>query len=185
MKKILKIIAIGFISFYFLSCDRGNNHPGHIFFPDMAYSTAYETYSENPVFEEGVTMRLPAEGTVARENFPYPYEKTDQDRVIAANFLENPFDSNEDNLERGRKMYEVYCMICHGDKGDGMGSLYTSGKYNYPPASLLSEKMLSAPLGDFYHVITVGHGIMAEHGSMIQPADRWKISLYVKEILQD
>ena len=61
---------------------------------------------------------------------------------------------------------------------------FTSGKYTYPPASLISEKMLAAPDGDIYHVITAGFGIMPEHGSMIRPDDRWKIALYIKNELQ-
>ena len=82
-------------------------------------------------------------------------------------------------------MYGIYCMQCHGEKGDGQGSLYVNKKYTYPPASLLSEKMLANPEADIYHVTTVGHGIMGEHGTMIQPDDRWKIAMYIKQELQN
>jgi len=166
------------------SCDHDKNNPGHIFYPDMAHSRAFETYSENPVFSEGYTMREPAVGTIPRNAIPYPYEKSDEDRLLAAKSLVNPLEMNQEILERGQKMYEVYCQMCHGPQGDGKGSLYTSGKYTFPPASLLSEKMMVAPNADIYHVITVGHGIMAAHGTMIRPEDRWKISMYVKEVLQ-
>jgi len=103
---------------------------------------------------------------------------------LAAITLVNELEVNRENLQRGEKMYGVYCMQCHGEKGDGQGSLYVNKKYTYPPASLLSEKMMTTPEGDMYHVITVGNGIMAEHGSMIQPDDRWKITMYIKEKLQ-
>lgn len=166
------------------SCDRDKNTTGYIFYPDMAYSQSYETYTPNPVFEDGYTMRDPAEGTVPRNAIPYPYEKTDEDRLLAAKSLINPVELNDDVLARGKRMYEVYCQICHGPQGDGKGSLFTSGKYTFPPASLLSEKMMAAPDGDIFHVITVGHGIMPAHGTMIRPEDRWKISTYVKEVLQ-
>lgn len=166
------------------SCDRDKNTTGYIFYPDMTYSRSYETYSPNPIFEDGYSMRNPAEGTVPRNAIPYPYKKMDEDRLLAAKSLENPFDLNAEILERGKRMYEAYCQICHGPQGDGLGSLFTSGKYPYPPASLLSEKMLDAPEGDIYHVITVGHGIMPEHGTIVRPEDRWKISMYVKEVLQ-
>jgi hypothetical protein len=182
-KKIFHTLWI-FAIFTLASCDRDDNSPGYIFYPDMAYSRSYETYSPNPVFENGYTMRDPAEGTIPRDVVPYPYEKNDEDRLMAAKTLINPIDLNTEALERGKKMYEVYCQICHGPQGDGKGYLFTSGKYTYPPASLISEKMLLAPKGDIFHVITVGHGIMAAHGTMVQTEDRWKISMYVKEVLQ-
>jgi hypothetical protein len=180
---IFKALAL-FAIVALTSCDRDKNNPGHIFYPDMAHSQAFETYSENPVFSEGYTMREPAAGTIPRNAIPYPYEKTDEDRLLAAKSLSNPLEMNQEILERGKKMYEVYCQVCHGPQGDGKGYLFTSGKYTFPPASLLSEKMMGAPDADIYHVITVGHGIMAAHGTMIRPEDRWKISMYVKEVLQ-
>jgi mono/diheme cytochrome c family protein len=184
VRKNLLLVLWVFMMFALISCDRDDNSPGYIFYPDMAYSRSYETYSPNPVFENGYTMRDPAEGTIPRDVIPYPYEKNDEDRAIAAKNLVNPIDLNTEVLERGKKMFEVYCQICHGPQGDGKGYLFTSGKYPFPPASLLSDKMLQAPGGDIFHVITVGHGIMAAHGTMVQPEDRWKISMYVKEVLQ-
>jgi mono/diheme cytochrome c family protein len=96
----------------------------------------------------------------------------------------NELESTPENLQQGKTEYGIFCAQCHGDNGDGQGSLYVNKKYPYPPASLLSEKMMANTEAEIYHVITVGHGIMAEHGSMIQPADRWKIAMYVKHVLQ-
>lgn len=77
----------------------------------------------------------------------------------------------------------MYCLNCHGISGDGQGNLYTSKKYPYPPANLLSDKIVGNPEGEIYHVISVGWGIMGEHGTMIQPDDRWKIVLYIENQL--
>jgi len=44
--------------------------------------------------------------------------------------------------------------------------------------------MKAVPDGEIYHVITSGYGVMGAHGSQIIPDDRWKIVLYVKDILQ-
>lgn len=166
------------------SCDYQRNTTGWQYFDDMAKSPAYETYTPNPNFADNKTMQPPVEGTIPREMVPYAFEKSDEDRLLAAKTLVNPLEWNTEAQERGKKMYEVYCMICHGPQGDGKGSLFTSGKYPYPPASLISEKMMGAPEGDIYHVITAGFGIMAEHGSMIRPEDRWRIALYIKNVLQ-
>lgn len=166
------------------SCDSDRRNTGYEYFDDMAHSTAYESYTANPNFADGKTMQAPVAGTIPRGTVPYAYEKTDEDRILAATTLVNELELSKENLQRGEKMYGVYCLQCHGEKGDGQGALYVNKKYPYPPASLLSEKMMPASEGDMYHVITVGHGIMAEHGSMIQPEDRWKITMYIKNELQ-
>ena len=61
---------------------------------------------------------------------------------------------------------------------------YTSGKFTIQPASLVSDRMLIAPIGEVYHVITMGWNTMGAHGPQIRPDDRWKIALYVKNTLQ-
>ncbi len=186
-KNINKVLVFAFLLGTFAlvsSCDYDRRTTGWEYFDDMAHSTAYESYTTNPNFADGKTMQPPVVGTIPRGIVPYAYEKTDKDRTLAAVTLVNELDVNKENLQRGEKMYGVYCLQCHGEKGDGQGALYVNKKYPYPPASLLSDKMLPASDGDMYHVITVGHGIMAEHGSMIKSEDRWKITMYIKEELQ-
>lgn len=166
------------------ACDYNRRTTGWDYAGDMIVSPAYESYTANPNFADGKTMQPPVKGTIPRGIIPYPYTKTDEDRIIAAENLVNPVELSPDNLERGKTEYKIFCQQCHGEKGDGQGSLYVSKKYPYPPANLLSDKMKANPEADIYHVITVGYGIMAEHGSMIQPEDRWKIAMYVKDVLQ-
>lgn len=171
--------------FAFSSCDYNRKTTGWEYFDDMAHSSAYESYTANPNFKDGKTMQPPVEGTIPRGMIPYSYEKSDEDRAIAATTLINTLESSTENLKEGKRKYDIFCMSCHGEKGDGQGNLYVNKKYPYPPASLLSEKMLANPEAEIYHVIAVGHGIMAEHGSMIQPEDRWKIAMYIKQELQN
>lgn len=178
------LLAFALLAFAFTSCDYTRKTPGWQYFDDMVESAAYESYTVNPNFADGKTMQPPVAGTIPRGMIPYPYQKTDEDRVLAAQSLVNDVPLTEDNLARGKKQYGIYCAQCHGEKGDGQGQLYVRKKYTYPPANLLSEKMLANPEADIYHVITVGYGIMAAHGSMISPDDRWMISMYIKNELQ-
>lgn len=185
VKRTLKtIVLIGFAAVLFSSCDYNRRTTGWDYAGDLINSDAYETYSENPVFKNGRTMQPPVEGTIPRDFMPFAYHKTDEDRALAAQNLVNNLASTNENLERGKVAYGIYCMQCHGEKGDGQGSLFVNKKFNYPPGNLLSEKMRANPEADIYHVITVGWGIMAEHGSLIEPADRWKIAMYIKQELQ-
>ena len=56
----------------------------------MFYSTAYETYSKNPNFEDGMTMRVPVPGTVPRDFTPFEYTNDPESRIKAGKELVNP-----------------------------------------------------------------------------------------------
>lgn len=183
MKQLL--IPVGLILVLFSSCDRTRSSTGWDYMPDMYYSEGYETWAPNENFEDGLTMRTPVEGTVPRDMVPFPYEKTDEDRLLAGAELVNPVEPTAGNIERGKEAYQVFCMNCHGEKGDGQGYLFTSQRYPYPPASLVNEKVRGLPDGEIYHAITVGYGVMGAHGAMISQPERWKIIHYIREELQN
>jgi len=167
-----------------ISCDRTRSSTGWDYMPDMYYSNAYETYTPNPNFEDRLTMRTPVEGTVPREMVPFAWENTEEDRLAAGEALSNPLENSPENLIQGEEAYGIFCLSCHGPAGDGQGYLYTSERYPYPPASLISEEASALKDGEIYHSITVGYGIMGAHGGMIRSADRWKIILHIRENLQ-
>lgn len=184
-KKILTVIsAFSIIVLVSSSCDRKRNDKGYEYFPDMAHSLAYETYAPNNVVRAGESMLLPAPHTVPMEMQPYMYAPTPEGRELAAKELTNPYEMTEEGLIRGKEQYKIFCAHCHGDAGDGQGFLYTSGRYTFKPASLVSEKMLASNEADIFHVITVGYQVMGPHGHMIRPVDRWMIAMYVKNELQ-
>ena len=183
----MKIVSVPYVFLMLVvvvvtSCERNNNTPGYNYFPDMAYSRAYETYSENPNFNDGKTMREPEPGTVPRGIVPFPYEKTEEDLARAGKELSNPFVFSAEMLARGKEMYTWMCQQCHGEEGDGLGFLYTEKLYTYPPASLIAGQAVNRSDGEIYHVITVGKNVMGAHGSLIRPEDRWKIVMYVRKL---
>lgn len=182
IRKSLSVFIIAIL--IFSACDRDRNHPGHSYFPDMAESRAYESYTANPNFADSITARLPVKGTIPRGTLPYTLEKSDENRAFAGENLTNPTLINDDNLKIGKEKYEIFCIYCHGEVGDGQGYLVTSGRYPYQAANLLSDKMKKAPDGEIFHVISVGWGIMGAHASQISQEDRWRITAYVKNRLQ-
>ncbi len=182
--KILNSIWIVLV--LMVSCDVDRNEPGYSYFPDMEQSRSYETYSENPVLPDGITNMLPVENTVPRGVIPYDFVKTDENRKLAGVELQNPYLSKGvDSLAvvEGKRLYTIYCWHCHGDKGDGKGFLYTSGKYSFPPASLLADRVALNPDGEIFHVISVGFGVMGAHQGQIEEDDRWKIISYIRKEL--
>jgi len=180
--KTLSLSVLLLCSLVFWSCKRDNNSTGYAYFPDMAYSNAYETYSPNPNFVDGKTMQPPVPGTVSREMIPYQFTRSFDDQQRAGRELVNLYQPTADILERGKEQYNIFCVSCHGASGKGDGHLVTSKLFTAIPISLASEYVQAKPDGEIYHVITLGSlsGLMGAHGSQIKPEDRWKIVTYVK-----
>lgn len=174
-----------------ISCDKDPNDTGLEYAPDMYVSVPYEPYSQvaqNSVNPMGINMRRPVAGTIPRQvgfegELPvelmlnYPLAKDDLE--LAASSLKNPIPSSSAVLEEGKVLYTKYCMPCHGDKGDGNGSVgeIYGGVPNYKASYIVNQSS-----GHIYHVITKGKGRMYPHGSQILPADRWKIVHYVNQL---
>jgi mono/diheme cytochrome c family protein len=165
-------------------CDRDRNHPGWDYFPDMFYSTAYETYAVNPNFADGKTLREPVKGTVSREMTVFPYSLADGERARAGKELSNPFKADAETLAKGKKVYDIFCLQCHGSDGNGTGHLYSSGVYPLKPRSLVGDVARNLKDGEIYYSVTLGFGSMGPHGAQIKPDDRWKLITYIREDLQ-
>lgn len=182
----LKLIPLILVAALWLSaCDRSREDKGYEYFPDMAHSSAYQTYSENPAMDDGRTMRKPVAGTVPRHLQPYPYSADFEGREQAGKHLFNPLTIHAQTLEEGKALYQIFCAQCHGTQGDGKGWLHTSGKYIIPPSNLQDPLLASKPAGELFHVISAGWGVMGPHASLISPDDRWKIVAFIEQIIQE
>jgi len=180
-----KTLFLVFLLMNLYSCNRNRNNPGWDYFPDMFYSTAYETYSKNPNFENGMTMRVPVPGTVPRDFTPFEYTNDPESRIKAGKELANPFLMTPEALSGGKVIYTTFCIGCHGIAGKGDGHLYTSGLYPIKPLSLSGDTASKLKDGEIYHTITLGIRSMGAHGSQIRPDDRWKLVLYTRKLQED
>ena len=113
-------------------------------------------------------------GTVPRGFEPYPYTK---DPEAAGRELKNPLEPTKTVLVRGQAVFNTYCIVCHGPRGEGNG--YIIPKFPQPP-SLQSDKVRGWPDGRIYHVITIGQGLMPSYASQVSTGDRWAAILYVR-----
>jgi mono/diheme cytochrome c family protein len=164
------------------SCDRQRSMRGYDFIPDMVYSQEYETYSTNPNFRDSSTMRIPVDGTVPRGFIPFRYTIDSASRLRAGNELKNPFIPTGDVLARGKLIFTTFCIGCHGAQGKGDGQLFSSGLYPLKPRDISGVPTSKLRDGEIYHTITLGFGSMGAHGAQINPDDRWKLVLYVREL---
>ena len=180
--KILKSVFLVFWLANLYACNRDRNNPGWDYFPDMFYSTAYETNSKNQNFEDGLTMRTPVPGTIPRDFTPFEYTNDAESRVRAGKELLNPIMPTPETLLRGKLVYTTFCFGCHGISGEGDGHLFTSGLYPLKPLSISGNNAAKLKDGEIFHTITLGIRSMGAHGSQIRPEDRWKLVLYIRKL---
>lgn len=95
--------------------------------------------------------------------------------------LENPHPVTEASLANGRMYYQINCAVCHGDLGDGQGSLAKlNPAYMFSP-SLLVEQALGRSDGYLWGMMRNGRGLMPSY-ARIEEADRWDVVNYVRAL---
>lgn len=174
-----KALTLFIFSSLFISC-QDEGEPNYQYMPDMYESIGYETYGEYQVFENGQEAKLPVEGTIPRGWMPYDYENTPAGLANAKAGLQNPLPYTQDNLTEGKQLYTIYCAICHGDKGDGKGTLVDREKILGVPS--YDDVGRAITEGSVYHVMYYGINNMGSYASQTSIKERWQIDHYVMSL---
>jgi len=180
MKRVIKNSIVLFVLITLItSCDKSKRKPNLQYMPNMAEPVGYETYGVNPIFANNMEARMPVEGTVARNaELPFEYENSIEGYKLAKSELKNPLDSSKIDLEKGKKLYEIYCTSCHGKKGEGQGELVKREKFLGIP----KYKDRDITEGSIYHVIMYGKNMMGSHASQLTEEERWQVVAYVQKL---
>lgn len=143
--------------------------------PHMADSPAVKAQHLGP-FGEG--MRVPPEGTLSQTGLPaYAYAN---DPEGAGRELKNPLERTWGVLEKGQKVFNNFCIVCHGPKAEGDGLIIP--KFPRPP-TLHTEKVAKQwSDGRIFHVITIGQNLMPSYASQLEPEERWAVIHYLREL---
>lgn len=177
MKSLYKVIAVIGISFLASSCF-DKSKPNYQFFPNMYEAVPYETYSEHDVFKDGKEGQLPVSGTIKRGFVPFEIPNTTEGYALAKETLKSPLDSTSLDAEKGKELYNIYCAICHGEKGDGKGNLVKREKFLGVP----NYKDREITEGSIYFVITYGLNSMGSHANQLSQEERWQVTDYVLKL---
>ena len=178
MKTIYKITILLGLSALVTSC-HDNLKPNYQYMPNMYEPVSYNTYSESSAFKNGKEGQLPAEGSLNRGFEVYEYENSTAGYDLAKANLKSPLDSlSTEDLEKAKGLFEIYCAICHGNAGNGMGKLVTQGKFLGVPN--YKDRVITT--GSVFHVQTYGLNSMGAYSNQLNAHERWLVATYVMKL---
>jgi len=130
-------------------------------------------------FEAGAldsgAQRMPPPGAV-----PVTGEEDSLDILTELKGLRNPVPPGAASLERGRILYNSYCIVCHGPAGHSDGTVVS--KF-VPPPDITQPTTQQRSDGYIYAMIKQGRGLMPKYGDKIRDAtDRWDVVNYVRKL---
>ena len=164
------------------ACTREQWHraPG----PDDVVSAVpwFSTMKRGPAIQPyAMPPREPVPGTVPITGSD-PDLRIDRDEDLPVlNRLRNPAARTAESLERGKELFAIYCLPCHGPLGQGDGPI--TPKF-VPPPSLTAAQARQYSDGYLNALIRHGRGIMPSYGDKVRGIDRWHLVNYLR-LLQD
>ena len=146
---------------------------------DMHVQPKYKPLDPSTFFAEGRSERPPVPGTVARGHL-----ETDElyftGKINGVPADEFPFPITPKDLERGQQRFNIFCAPCHDYTGNGEGRIVERGFP--PPPSYHLPRLMKAPVGHFFDVMTNGYGTMYSYAARVSPEDRWRIAAYIRAL---
>lgn len=146
---------------------------------DMHDAPRYEPLEASTFFNDGQASRMPVANTVPRgllreDDLLYTGKIGGQ---LANEF---PMPVTAETMARGQERFNVFCSPCHGRTGDGTGMIVQRG-FRQPP-SYYEARLVNAPVGYLFDVMTNGFGAMQDYAAQVPVADRWAIAAYIRAL---
>ena len=146
---------------------------------DMHDAPRYEPLEESAFFTDGRSSRMPVANTVARGQLRDD-EHLYTGKIGGQLATEFPMPVTAEVMARGQERFNAFCSPCHSRKGDGTGMIVQRG-FRQPP-SYHDQRLVNAPVGHFFDVMTNGFGAMQDYSAQVPVADRWAIAAYIRAL---
>ena len=123
----------------------------------------------------------PVDGTVPVTGGELPVTSQTADRLV------NPRTRTAESMNRGKWVYQTYCLVCHGESGKGDGPVSITGGGPFPGVrSLVTVDLGRQSDGYIYGNIVdaqrMGRGLMPRYGDKVRGNDRWDLVNYVRSL---
>jgi cytochrome c553 len=139
----------------------------------------YEPLEASTFFSDGQASRLFVANTVPRGHLRED-DHLYTGKVGGQLVNEFPMPVTTEVMERGQERFNVFCAPCHGRTGDGNGMIVQRG-FRKPP-SYYEDRLVNAPVGYLYDVMTNGFGAMQDYAAQVPVTDRWAIAAYIRAL---
>ncbi len=146
---------------------------------DMHNQPRYKPLAATDFFGDGRASRPTIEDTVARGQLRVD-EARYTGKVNGKDIDYFPIQITRADVARGQERFNIYCSPCHGRLGNGRGMIVSRGLRQ--PPSYLDERLMKAPIGHFFDVMTNGYGAMYSYASRVASDDRWRIAAYIRAL---
>lgn len=146
---------------------------------DMHNQPRYKPFAATDFFGDGRSERPMIEDTVARGQLRVD-EARYTGKVNGKDIEYFPIQIARADLARGQERFNIYCSPCHGKLGDGRGMIVLRGLRQ--PPNYHDPRLINAPVGHFFDVITNGFGAMFSYASRVPVDDRWRITAYIRAL---
>ncbi|NJB70963.1 mono/diheme cytochrome c family protein [Saonia flava] len=179
-----KKIGLVFGLVVLVSACSNKNSRNYQFMPNMYVPVGYETYGQIDFLPGQMEAMQPVANTIPRGAFPYSLENTPEGKEMSILAI-SPLDSLkiDENLSVGKELYDIYCAVCHGSKGDGQGNLVKREKILGVPT--YADAARNITVGSTYHTIYYGLNSMGSYAGQLNHKERWQVSEYVVKLKQD
>ena len=180
MNKLVYKIGFVLAAMSIVSCSNSTKTRNSQYMPNMYESVPYDTYGKYEIFPDGYERLSPADGSIARGWMPYEYENSNAGYASAKAELVNKTPYTEDRLAKGEELYNIYCGICHGKKGNGKGTLVEREKILGVPS--YNDVGRAITEGSVFHVMYYGINSMGSYASQMSEDELWMVDHYVMSL---
>lgn len=146
---------------------------------DMHDQPRYKPLAYTTFFGDGRSARPTIDDTVARGQLHLDAARY-TGKVNGKDVDYIPIQITKADVLRGQERFNIYCSPCHGRLGNGHGMIVSRGLRQ--PPSYLDQRLIDAPVGHFFDVMTNGYGAMYSYASRVAVDDRWRIASYIRAL---
>jgi mono/diheme cytochrome c family protein len=147
---------------------------------DMHNQPRYKPLAATDFFGDGRSERPTIADTVARGQLRVDQARYTGKTADGKDIDYFPIQISHGDVLRGQERFDIYCTPCHGRLGNGHGMVVSRGLRE--PPSYLDPRLVNAPVGHFFDVMTNGYGAMYSYSSRVAPDDRWRITAYIRAL---